>query len=70
MRPQDVESVTQSTAVDLINELDATANPPITKTLKGYDECFGNGRLDALRAVTKTTSVADDPVPACLEGQD
>jgi hypothetical protein len=36
--------------------------------LPGYDECFGNGRIDALRAVTKQTSAAyDTSPPACPE---
>ena len=49
-----VESILQGTAVDI--------------GLKGYDECFGNGRIDALRAVTKNTKAAHDPAaPACPE---
>ncbi|MBA2717862.1 MAG: S8 family serine peptidase [Chloroflexi bacterium] len=49
-----VESILQSTAVDI--------------GLRGYDECFGNGRIDALRAVTKDTSPAyDATAPACPE---
>ena len=36
--------------------------------LPGYDECFGNGRIDALRAVTHDTSAASDPsAPHCPE---
>lgn len=38
--PQTVENILQQTTVDI--------------GLPGYDECFGNGRIDALRAVTKT----------------
>jgi subtilisin family serine protease len=36
--------------------------------LTGYDECFGYGRIDALRAVTKDTSTAyDAAAPFCPE---
>lgn len=36
--------------------------------LPGYDECFGNGRIDALRAVQHDTSGATDPAaPPCPE---
>jgi subtilisin family serine protease len=39
--------------------------------LAGYDECFGHGRIDALRAVTKQTSaVYDSTAPACPEYQE
>jgi subtilisin family serine protease len=49
-----VESILQSTAVDI--------------GIKGYDECFGKGRIDALRAVTKTTAGAyDATAPFCPE---
>jgi subtilisin family serine protease len=49
-----VEALLQSTAVDI--------------GLKGYDECFGNGRIDALRAVTRTTASAYDAnAPFCPE---
>ena len=49
-----VESILQGTAVDI--------------GLRGYDMCFGNGRIDALRAVTKNTSRAYDPsAPFCPE---
>ena len=49
-----VESILQSNAVDI--------------GLKGYDECFGNGRIDALRAVNKDTSRAyDAAAPFCPE---
>jgi hypothetical protein len=54
MRPQDVESKLQSTAID--------------QGLPGYDECFGNGRIDALRAVQHDTSRLYDPTaPFCPE---
>ena len=53
MRPQNVESYLQSTTVDL--------------GLPGYDECFGNGRIDALRAVTHDTSQLYEPNPPCPE---
>ena len=34
----------------------------------GYDTCFGNGRIDALRAVTGDTSSAfDASAPRCPE---
>jgi hypothetical protein len=49
-----VESLLQGTAVDI--------------GLSGYDKCFGNGRIDALRAVTKDTSSAyDAAAPFCPE---
>ena len=54
MPPQKVENYLQSTTVDI--------------GLPGYDECFGNGRIDALRAVTHDTSVLRDPsAPPCPE---
>lgn len=35
---------------------------------KGYDKCFGYGRIDALRAVRNTTThVRDKTAPACTE---
>jgi len=49
-----VESILQGTTIDI--------------GLPGYDECFGNGRIDALRAVTKTTASAyDAAAPNCPE---
>lgn len=49
-----VENYLQSTTVDI--------------GLPGYDECFGNGRIDALRAVTHDTSRVTDPTaPYCPE---
>jgi subtilisin family serine protease len=55
--PQTVENYLQSTAVD--------------QGLPGYDECFGNGRINALRAVTHDTSQVYDPTaPYCLEYQE
>jgi subtilisin family serine protease len=52
--PQTVENYLQSTAVDI--------------GLPGYDECFGNGRIDALRAVTHDTSkLYDATAPYCPE---
>ena len=40
----------------------------IDQGLPGYDECFGYGRIDALRAVTGTTSrVYDGTAPSCPE---
>jgi subtilisin family serine protease len=53
MRPQDVESYLQGTAIDLY----ATDG-----TLKGYDGCFGNGRIDAVKAVLHDTSIVRQPV--------
>ena len=54
LSPQTVENYLQGTAVDI--------------GLAGYDECFGNGRIDALRAVTKDTSgLRDDSAPSCPE---
>ena len=54
MRPQEVENYLQSTTVD--------------QGLPGYDECFGNGRIDALRAVTHDTSkLYDATAPFCPE---
>jgi hypothetical protein len=35
--------------------------------LPGYDECFGHGRIDALRAVTGDTSAAFLATPFCPE---
>ncbi len=55
--PQTVENYMQSTAVDI-------GRP-------GYDECFGAGRVDALRAVTQDTSAArDESAPFCPEYDD
>ena len=52
--PQRVEALLQGTAVDIGQS--------------GYDECFGSGRIDALRAVTGDTSTATDPTaPPCPE---
>jgi subtilisin family serine protease len=49
-----VESLLQSSAVDI--------------GLKGYDECYGNGRIDALRAVRGQTGFAfDATIPNCPE---
>jgi lantibiotic leader peptide-processing serine protease len=54
MSPQQVEAYLQGTTVDI--------------GLSGYDECFGVGRIDALRAVTHDTSRAtDDAAPDCPE---
>ncbi len=47
MRPQEVENYLQSTTIDI--------------GLKGYDECYGNGRVDALKAVTHDTSAVYEP---------
>ena len=54
LSPQKVESLLQGTTVDI--------------GLDGYDECFGNGRIDALRAVTGDTSrLYDAAAPFCAE---
>lgn len=54
MSPTKVESYLQSTTIDI--------------GLRGYDECFGNGRIDALRAVQHETSRAyDASAPFCPE---
>lgn len=54
MSPTSVEAYLQGTAVDI--------------GLSGYDECFGNGRIDALRAVRKDTSrLHDASAPFCPE---
>ena len=41
---------------------------PSTSGCRGYDECFGNGRIDALRAVTGDTSDAVRRVGTALPG--
>jgi subtilisin family serine protease len=54
LAPTRVQALLETTAVDI--------------GLAGYDECFGNGRIDALRAVTGDTSAASDPsAPHCPE---
>jgi subtilisin family serine protease len=54
MPPTKVEAYLQGSVVDI--------------GLPGYDECFGNGRIDALRAVTKNTTMAyDAAAPFCPE---
>lgn len=54
MSPTKVEQYLQATAIDI--------------GLSGYDECFGNGRIDALRAVLHDTSAAyDATAPFCPE---
>jgi lantibiotic leader peptide-processing serine protease len=50
---------------------DLLAATAIDIGLAGYDECFGNGRVDALRAVTRNTSAAyDASAPFCPEYDD
>ena len=52
--PSQVEEILRETAIDI--------------GLRGYDECFGDGRIDALRAVQRDTSTArDDSAPNCPE---
>jgi subtilisin family serine protease len=54
LAPSKVEQILESTAVDI--------------GLAGYDECFGNGRINALRAVRRdTTRVFDASAPPCAE---
>jgi subtilisin family serine protease len=54
MSPTSVESYLQGTTIDI--------------GLSGYDECFGHGRIDALRAVQHVTSKAyDASAPFCPE---
>ncbi|MCV0403551.1 MAG: S8 family serine peptidase [Chloroflexi bacterium] len=54
LSPTKVEALLQGSAIDI--------------GLSGYDECFGNGRIDALRAVTGDTSgLADSTAPHCPE---
>jgi subtilisin family serine protease len=54
MSPDKVAKRLRSTAIDL--------------GAKGYDKCFGYGRIDALRAVKNDTSYkADKAAPACTE---
>lgn len=54
LAPARVEQIMEATAVDI--------------GLPGYDECFGNGRIDALRAVrNETTPVQDAAAPSCPE---
>jgi subtilisin family serine protease len=54
MSPTKVESYLQGTTID--------------QGLTGYDECFGNGRINALRAVQHDTSrVYDAMAPFCSE---
>jgi subtilisin family serine protease len=54
LAPSTVEEILESTAVDI--------------GLAGYDECFGNGRINALRAVRRdTASLFDASAPLCAE---
>ena len=55
MRPQEVENYLQSTTVDLYS-IDPTTGK---ESLKGYDGCFGNGRIDAVKAVNHDTSTSE-----------
>jgi subtilisin family serine protease len=55
MRPQQVEDHLQGTTIDLVT---------VDGSLQGYDGCFGNGRIDALKAVQHDTSVVRQPVEA------
>ncbi|HVM30383.1 MAG TPA: S8 family serine peptidase [Candidatus Limnocylindrales bacterium] len=54
MDPKKVASRLEATAIDI--------------GLKGYDMCFGNGRVDALRAVTNDSKKSyDSSAPLCAE---
>jgi len=53
MAPEKVAAYLQGSAIDI--------------GLKGYDECFGNGRIDALRAVLHETNGLYQPTPFCPE---
>jgi subtilisin family serine protease len=53
LSPSSVASRLQSTAIDI--------------GLRGYDESFGHGRIDALRAVRNDTSRAREANPLCPE---
>lgn len=53
MSPTKVESHLQATTIDI--------------GLEGYDKCFGNGRVDALRAVLHDTSALSEANPLCPE---
>jgi subtilisin family serine protease len=64
MRPQQVENYLQSTTIDLVSKVAGDTS------LNGYDECFGNGRIDALRAVLHDTSNVKEPVPPCPESEE
>jgi hypothetical protein len=59
MSPQQVENYLQATTIDLYWD---------TASI-GYDACFGNGRIDALRAVKHDTSLARQQVPLCADGE-
>ena len=61
MRPQQVEDYMQSTTIDLIG-LGQTYT-------KGYDHCFGNGRIDAVKAVLHDTSYEAFTTEPCPESQ-
>ena len=57
LAPARVQDLLQATAVDI--------------GLAGYDECFGHGRIDALRAVAGDSSpMADPSAPHCPEYTD
>jgi lantibiotic leader peptide-processing serine protease len=57
LSPTKVESILQATTVD--------------QGLSGYDKCFGNGRINALRAVKQETSTLyDATAPFCPEYQE
>jgi lantibiotic leader peptide-processing serine protease len=53
MRPTQVEAHLQGTTIDI--------------GLPGYDECFGHGRIDALKAVQHDTSRVYQATPFCPE---
>jgi subtilisin family serine protease len=53
LTPNRVERIMESTTFDI--------------GARGYDKCFGNGRIDALRAVKNQTAYAYRSVPPCGE---
>ena len=61
MRPQQVEDYLQSTTIELIG-----AGQDYTKV---YDHCFGNGRVDAVKAVLHDTSYESFTTEPCPEPQ-
>ena len=53
LNPTRVESIMEATTFDI--------------GARGYDKCFGNGRIDALRAVKNQTGHPFRTVPPCGE---
>ncbi len=67
MSPTRVESYLQGTTIDLLWP-DPTNATVIDRESKGYDQCFGNGRVDALRAVLHQTSYEAFTSETCVDG--